>query len=164
MAKQPHYPGSLVPDTQHKDVQSKFTRGWKLCKSMLIFSFVMIESVCMEYVVYNVGHTECINPLLAFIIHRDIPVASHGDPDVLGAPFQEHGACQVVGCLLFTTPVVVYVIQSAPCQLLLLHLPQLPFHLHNHLPFAPRQLSNLSKTPLAQVCTTLFASNRHTSM
>ena len=78
----------------------------------------MIESVCMGYVVYNLGQyirevTKCINPLLAFTMHRDTPVASNGDPDVLGEPFQRHGTCEVVHCLLFTTPVVVCVIQPA---------------------------------------------------
>ena len=51
--------------------------------------------------------TKFINLLLVFIMYRDTPVASHGDPDVLGVPFQEHGTCQVVGCLIFTTSVLV---------------------------------------------------------
>ena len=91
--------------------------------------------------------------ILAFIMYRDTPVASHGDPDVLGVPFQEHGTCQVINCLLFTTTVLVCVIQSALCQPLLLHLPQPPF--------CPSQLLHLSKTPLMQVCVTTFARNTH---
>ena len=51
MAKQPHYPGSLVPDTRHKVVQSKSMESDN-CKSVLIFLF-MIESVCMGYVMYE---------------------------------------------------------------------------------------------------------------
>ena len=47
-----------------------------------------------------------------YIIYRDTPVASLGDQDV-GVPFQGHGTCLDVGCLLFTAPVVLCVIQPA---------------------------------------------------
>ena len=50
MAKQPHYPGSLVSDTQHKDVQSKSMESDN-CKSVLF----RIESVCMGYELINLG-------------------------------------------------------------------------------------------------------------
>ena len=94
--------------------------GQENCKSVFI-DFYTVNIICCELYAY-------ITSVTSLHMYSVFPVASVGDPDVLGVPFQGHGTCPVVSCLLFTVPVVVCVIQLAPCQPLLLHL-LLPLHL-----------------------------------